>query len=672
MTTTPKDLADKLRQGLMPLLKGTIGDLEAHYRDLRERELRKAEACQKCGDMHKPLEKCGEMAAGKPEVKKEEPKMNPAPLKDRKTVPDQKAAPDAAHDESVLPNDKKSKDLTDKKTGSGGQLEKIRKAAMSETKKAEKLAKPGAHTEKEKRQAAHIKESYESKGRSPKEAESLAWATVNKSEKDSFDWGAAVPEPLHKAKSDVRSVPMETLHGQRVHVYRNLHNGLFSLWKDGKVIAHVPEVHLDDVKLHVREGGRQRVIKEKKKNVHAFVIGTVNAQAHADAGEPVIYNPYMHAPEDKGSFVRAADQSKVGGAAHVHMRIVDDAKGLGGKRALMNAVGVKALGEKPMAKAAMSVSMAKPPSGKSPTAAPKAAPAKAPTAAPASSSTTKAPAMKAPAMKAEKKLAKAADPEMIGFKEHAALSPEKQKAYIKLPGVGAFTARSSVASQAPGPSGMPVGANPNVQQPVKMDLAAGQDVGLRQDSAYGTKEWHSSEARAGLGNAPGTVLKAKVLDVGPQHATIQDESGAQHKFVPSDKGWSHMIVTKDAQPHAGPLSLIPGVAKGEEKMEKAGPRLGGKDPMSQGMTNDAAKAAKALQIPGRKASAAMTPEDHARRAAEMAAFTPASVAGEARNQGAAGGALKPSHGLAPSGLELARQPKPKTMGVKSMIPGRGK
>lgn len=135
-----------------------------------------------------------------------------------------------------------------------------------------------------------------------------------------------------------------------------------------------------------------------------------------------------------------------------------------------------------------------------------------------------------------------------------------------------------------------------------------------------------------------------------------------------------MIVSKDAQPHPGPLSLIAGVAKAEEKMEKAGPRLGGKDPMSQGMTNDAARAAKAPQIPGRKASAALTPEDHARRAAEMAAFTPAAVAGEARNQGAAGGALKPMHGLAPSGLDLARQPKskPAGMGMKPTIPGRGK
>lgn len=37
------------------------------------------------------------------------------------------------------------------------------------------------YTEKQKRQAEHIEENYEEKGVSKKEAESRAWATVNKS-----------------------------------------------------------------------------------------------------------------------------------------------------------------------------------------------------------------------------------------------------------------------------------------------------------------------------------------------------------------------------------------------------------------------------------------------------------------------------------------------------------
>jgi plasmid stabilization system protein ParE len=38
----------------------------------------------------------------------------------------------------------------------------------------------GAYTDKQKRQAEHIEEGYEEKGVSKKEAESRAWATVNK------------------------------------------------------------------------------------------------------------------------------------------------------------------------------------------------------------------------------------------------------------------------------------------------------------------------------------------------------------------------------------------------------------------------------------------------------------------------------------------------------------
>ncbi len=37
-----------------------------------------------------------------------------------------------------------------------------------------------AYTDKQKRQAAHIEQSEEKKGRSEKDAERIAWATVNK------------------------------------------------------------------------------------------------------------------------------------------------------------------------------------------------------------------------------------------------------------------------------------------------------------------------------------------------------------------------------------------------------------------------------------------------------------------------------------------------------------
>lgn len=144
------------------------------------------------------------------------------------------------------------------------------------------------------------------------------------------------PPPFAKA-GPVRTVPGEQLHGKRVYAYRNLHNGLFSLWHKGKVIAHVPEVHLDDAKFVVREAGRKKVLREQKKNVHAFVVGTVNHGAKpASDAVPVTYNPYMHPPEQSGSFVRASDKAPIAGAKSVHLGLQTTPEGK--QRAFMNAV----------------------------------------------------------------------------------------------------------------------------------------------------------------------------------------------------------------------------------------------------------------------------------------------------------------------------------------------
>lgn len=89
----------------------------------------------------------------------------------------------------------------------------------------------------------------------------------------------------------------------RVFVYWNLHRKCWSV-KDkrtGVVRAHASVVSLVDCVFKVHESGRQRVLRERRKNVHAGVEGTlvgcVVAGIHAD---PVIhdgmiavgYNPY--------------------------------------------------------------------------------------------------------------------------------------------------------------------------------------------------------------------------------------------------------------------------------------------------------------------------------------------------------------------------------------------
>lgn len=61
--------------------------------------------------------------------------------------------------------------------------------------------------------------------------------------------------------------------GLRVMVYYNLHKHTFSVTYKGKVVLYADYVKLKNVEFRVREGGRERVRREMKKNVHAFVIG---------------------------------------------------------------------------------------------------------------------------------------------------------------------------------------------------------------------------------------------------------------------------------------------------------------------------------------------------------------------------------------------------------------
>ena len=102
-------------------------------------------------------------------------------------------------------------------------------------------------------------------------------------------------------------------HGDRVEVYRNLHNDTFSIRRNGKVVKHLQNwmaLHLKDVKFAVQPAGREKVRREGKKNVHAFIRGTVvkygdtpydantegllstTAQGFPKGQDIVSYNPY--------------------------------------------------------------------------------------------------------------------------------------------------------------------------------------------------------------------------------------------------------------------------------------------------------------------------------------------------------------------------------------------
>lgn len=84
---------------------------------------------------------------------------------------------------------------------------------------------------------------------------------------------------------------------KRVKVYKNLHNGKFSIMQNGLVVAHVDSVLLDVAQFNVNKAGRLRVIKEQKKNVHAFVTGfikSINETMPNWDKRAVTYNPYKY------------------------------------------------------------------------------------------------------------------------------------------------------------------------------------------------------------------------------------------------------------------------------------------------------------------------------------------------------------------------------------------
>jgi hypothetical protein len=85
---------------------------------------------------------------------------------------------------------------------------------------------------------------------------------------------------------------------KKVYVYRNLHKKCWSVmdWKTKKVVEHCDEISLDSVVFKVSQAGRSRVNTERRKNVHAGVLGWVSGpkSQHSKLKNQVTYNPYTH------------------------------------------------------------------------------------------------------------------------------------------------------------------------------------------------------------------------------------------------------------------------------------------------------------------------------------------------------------------------------------------
>ena len=88
----------------------------------------------------------------------------------------------------------------------------------------------------------------------------------------------------HKIESD-----------KRVYVYWNLHHKCFSIRQGTRVVRHMNNVCLKDVKYLVQPAGRARVLIEKKKNVHAGLsVYYIDHVPVPVISFDVTYNPYKY------------------------------------------------------------------------------------------------------------------------------------------------------------------------------------------------------------------------------------------------------------------------------------------------------------------------------------------------------------------------------------------
>ena len=115
---------------------------------------------------------------------------------------------------------------------------------------------------------------------------------------------------------------------KKVFVYYNLHKHKWSVKdvKTGRVIGHHYEVQLYNATFKVSEAGRARVLKEKRKNVHAGVEGYLTTDVLARKMDGTIlwesqserhrvtYDPYKY-----DTFVTVSDKEPIHKAYFVRM-----------------------------------------------------------------------------------------------------------------------------------------------------------------------------------------------------------------------------------------------------------------------------------------------------------------------------------------------------------------
>ena len=106
----------------------------------------------------------------------------------------------------------------------------------------------------------------------------------------------------------------------QVDCYWNFRKKQWSILHKGKLLKHLSYVRLDNVQFIVRPGGRARVLRDNRKNVHAYARGKLMNGEALGTGEILSWNTTVtsirYNPYENETFVTVHDNTPVHHSDH--------------------------------------------------------------------------------------------------------------------------------------------------------------------------------------------------------------------------------------------------------------------------------------------------------------------------------------------------------------------
>ena len=108
---------------------------------------------------------------------------------------------------------------------------------------------------------------------------------------------------------------------KKIEVYFNLHKKTWSVRQGGKVVGHTDQISIKNAQYIVSKKGNERVRREKKKNVHAFVRGYHMSELPLMPSQVqfVSYNPYKN-----NSFVIRNTDNSICSSPYAALEVINE------------------------------------------------------------------------------------------------------------------------------------------------------------------------------------------------------------------------------------------------------------------------------------------------------------------------------------------------------------